>query len=96
MKTVKANGAMNREIQIDFTEIAERAYALWCAAGRPEGRDPEFWPEAEAEVRAARRGRGLKAGKPQHSDENGSGDAPIAGGKDPWKTKAISMRTPTI
>jgi hypothetical protein len=30
--------------------IAERAYQLWEAAGRPTGRDEDFWCEAEREL----------------------------------------------
>lgn len=30
--------------------IRRRAQALWEAAGRPEGREHEFWIEAEREV----------------------------------------------
>lgn len=30
--------------------IAKRAYQLWLAAGKPEGRDLDFWLEAEKEV----------------------------------------------
>ena len=30
--------------------IRERAYALWEAAGRPEGGDLEFWERARAQV----------------------------------------------
>jgi len=33
-------------------EIASRAYRLWQQAGRPHGRDLEFWVQAEAEDRA--------------------------------------------
>ena len=33
--------------------IRDRAYALWQEAGRPEGRDHEFWHQAEAEENAA-------------------------------------------
>ena len=36
--------------------IRDRAYRKWEDAGRPEGRDQEFWAEAEREVRAARSG----------------------------------------
>jgi hypothetical protein len=32
--------------------IAARAYVLWEAAGRPRGRDLEFWTRAEGEVDA--------------------------------------------
>ncbi len=34
-------------------EIAVRAYYLWEAAGRPEGRAIEHWLEAEARLRPA-------------------------------------------
>jgi hypothetical protein len=30
--------------------IRHRAYALWQAAGEPEGRDAEFWTKAEFEI----------------------------------------------
>src|SRR5215468_10290365 len=33
--------------------ISERAYQLWEQAGRPSGRDLEFWARAEAELRFA-------------------------------------------
>ncbi|MGY3630902.1 DUF2934 domain-containing protein [Bradyrhizobium sp. Lot33] len=32
-------------------EIRVRAHRLWEAAGRPEGRDEEFWRRAELELR---------------------------------------------
>ncbi|MCU0784216.1 MAG: DUF2934 domain-containing protein [Verrucomicrobia bacterium] len=32
--------------------IAERAYHLWEQAGKPSGRDEEFWLRAEAELSA--------------------------------------------
>ena len=31
--------------------IRERAYHLWEADGRPEGREQEYWEQAEAMVR---------------------------------------------
>ncbi len=33
--------------------IAEHAYALWHAAGRPQGRSEEFWLKAELQVLGA-------------------------------------------
>jgi hypothetical protein len=30
-------------------QISERAYYLWVEAGRPGGREQEFWLQAEAE-----------------------------------------------
>jgi Protein of unknown function (DUF2934) len=32
-------------------EIQQRAHQLWEQAGRPEGRDDEFWFQAEQELR---------------------------------------------
>jgi Protein of unknown function (DUF2934) len=32
------------------TEIRNRAYDLWEAAGRPEGREQEFWKLAEVPI----------------------------------------------
>ncbi len=40
--------------------VADRAYYLWEQAGRPHGRDLEFWTLAEADIRAA--------SKPNNSD----------------------------
>ncbi len=36
-------------------EIAPCARDLWAEAGQPEGRDEEFWLEAEYRLRSARR-----------------------------------------
>ena len=37
-----------------YEEIAARAYDLWVAQGRPEGRDHENWSEAERQLSAER------------------------------------------
>jgi hypothetical protein len=37
-----------------YEEIAARAYDLWVAQGRPEGRDHENWAEAERQLSAER------------------------------------------
>ena len=37
-----------------YEEIAARAYELWLAQGRPEGREGENWIEAERQLRAER------------------------------------------
>jgi hypothetical protein len=37
-------------------DIVRRAYALWENAGRPEGRDQEFYLEAERELQGNFRG----------------------------------------
>jgi hypothetical protein len=43
---------MSTEI-IKDNEVADRAYRLWEQAGKPHGRDLEFWIQAEGEARAA-------------------------------------------
>jgi hypothetical protein len=40
--------------KVNRDEVAQRAYQLWQAAGRPIGRDLEYWLQAEAELLAAR------------------------------------------
>ncbi|HOC56156.1 MAG TPA: DUF2934 domain-containing protein [Verrucomicrobiota bacterium] len=40
-------------VEIARAEVAQRARRLWEAAGRPEGRDCQFWLEAELEILAA-------------------------------------------
>ena len=34
----------------DEAKIRDRAYQLWDQAGQPEGRDWEFWHDAEREL----------------------------------------------
>jgi hypothetical protein len=34
-------------------EIRDRAYVLWQEAGEPDGRDQEFWHQAERELAEA-------------------------------------------
>ena len=41
---------MARPLQMD---IVRRAYQLWELAGRPEGRDQEFYLQAEQELQKA-------------------------------------------
>jgi hypothetical protein len=55
---------MSTEI-IQNNEVTKRAYRLWEQAGKPQGRDLEFWVQAEAEARAAAGSRktGLGAAK---------------------------------
>jgi hypothetical protein len=39
-------------MHIDIDEIRKRAYQLWVLAGKPKGREDEFWLEAERELEA--------------------------------------------
>lgn len=41
-------------------EIRERAHRLWEQAGKPEGRDEEFWQAAEQELRNEDRSNPLR------------------------------------
>lgn len=46
---------MNKTIEHDAADesnVSRLAYQLWETAGRPSGRDLEFWLAAEAKVRA--------------------------------------------
>ena len=36
----------------NHNELTNRAYQLWEKAGRPEGRDLEFWLQAEQQIRS--------------------------------------------
>ncbi|MCK9459287.1 MAG: DUF2934 domain-containing protein [Proteobacteria bacterium] len=40
------------KVPITQEMIAQRAYEIWLAAGRPHGQDHEIWMRAEAELRA--------------------------------------------
>jgi hypothetical protein len=47
---------MNKTIEqtvVDEASVSRVAYRLWENAGRPAGRDLEFWLAAEAQVRAS-------------------------------------------
>lgn len=50
-------------------EVAQRAYQLWEAAGRPSGRDLENWLQAEAEL--------LRASQPRHVNFGTSDSNPV-------------------
>ncbi|WP_315701178.1 MULTISPECIES: DUF2934 domain-containing protein [unclassified Bradyrhizobium] len=39
---------------MDDQEIRTRAHQLWEQAGRPSGRDAEFWLEAERQIKEER------------------------------------------
>ena len=49
------NKAIEQTVEASEANIGRLAYQLWEKAGRPAGRDLEFWLAAEAEVRAASR-----------------------------------------
>lgn len=43
-------GSMDGLTDWQRDEIKRRAHALWYEAGRPQGRDREFWEQAELQV----------------------------------------------
>ena len=48
------------EVAANRNEISCLAFQLWENAGRPEGRDLEFWLGAETQLLASRRPEALK------------------------------------
>jgi hypothetical protein len=49
-------------------QISQRAYFLWEQAGRPEGRDKEFWTAAENELDSSNCSRERSKEKDTSSD----------------------------
>jgi len=56
---------LKRIEQLDAGAIALRAYHLWERAGRPQGRDREFWLEAEIQLRAEQQSKSQALEIPQ-------------------------------
>ncbi len=46
---------------VNRDQVAQRAYQLWEAAGRPAGRDLEYWLQAESEIHSASHSHSPKA-----------------------------------
>jgi len=53
IEDLKQNVRQRREARRTKQEITERAREIWEQNGRPEGRDLEFWLQAESEIRVA-------------------------------------------
>ena len=49
---VGAKAAQQVEFKITHDQIAQRAYEIWLAQGRPPGQEQRNWYEAETELRA--------------------------------------------
>lgn len=49
------NKTIEQTVTNDETSVSRLAYQLWENAGRPAGRDLEFWLAAEAKLNAASR-----------------------------------------
>ena len=52
---------------IDENAVTNQAYLLWQTAGRPQGRDLEFWLQAEAQVYSGGGSEKLPLQKPARS-----------------------------
>ena len=46
------NKTIEKSVAVNETSVSRLAYQLWENAGRPAGRDLEFWLAAEAKVKA--------------------------------------------
>jgi hypothetical protein len=47
------NNNMEKSVSSNESSVSRLAYQLWERAGRPAGRDLEFWLSAEQQLRAA-------------------------------------------
>lgn len=52
-KKAEAQSHASIHPEIGSEEIADRARALWHSHGQPQGRDQEFWYQAERELKTA-------------------------------------------
>jgi hypothetical protein len=57
----------------EVPNIAFRAYQLWDAAGRPEGRSEEFYFQAEEEFRLILEGQLVQSPNGEHSGSDPMG-----------------------
>jgi hypothetical protein len=53
---------MEQTVTVDEASVSRIAYELWENAGRPAGRDLEFWLAAEAHVRSSTKQIGVARG----------------------------------
>jgi hypothetical protein len=59
----------------DYNEVSKRAYELWENAGKPDGKDNEFWLQAEKEVHQGSNGQSQSG----RSLQSPRGARPVAG-----------------
>lgn len=57
---------MSSVSKLTTIEIVRRAYLLWQDAGQPEGRDQEFYLQAERELQEA---AGINAAEPKEDEK---------------------------
>jgi Protein of unknown function (DUF2934) len=51
---MRTHSETERYVELRREEVARRALQLWRAAGRPTGRDLEYWLQAEVELLSER------------------------------------------
>jgi hypothetical protein len=49
-------GVVSLGVMTNYDNISKRAYELWEKAGKPSGRDTEYWLQAENEVMERQQG----------------------------------------
>jgi DUF2934 family protein len=55
---IEARSTARSAAAVPTDRVAARAYEIWVASGRPNGRDQEHWFQAERELGAAQGQRG--------------------------------------
>lgn len=68
-------------------DISDRAYEIWQAEGRPEGRDLEIWLAAKREV-------GAKDSAPSVENKESASSVPEAVARPAWKNGGIRKSAP--
>jgi hypothetical protein len=53
IETINMNKTIEKSLKTDVAGVSRLAYQLWEHAGRPAGRDLEFWLAAEARLQLA-------------------------------------------
>jgi len=86
---------MNKNIVINYDEIARLAYQHWERDGRPNGRDREYWLEAEQQLKATKHlllaEQKMAGAVPPHVNGN---DKPAANGNGkPAATKSKARKS---
>ena len=89
--TNKENQSQNQS-KVGRDEVAQRAYQLWEAAGRPIGRDLEYWLQAESELRASKDRRLTTVSAAPAGPEREIADTPAPAKHEPEARKLESRK----
>jgi len=89
--TNKENQSQNQS-KVSRDEVAQRAYQLWEAAGRPVGRDLEYWLQAESELRASKDRRLTTVSAAPAGPEREIADTPAPAKHEPEARKLESRK----